>query len=315
MTIRVVKSGVQTTVQARPRSGLRHLGVPASGPADPLSFALANRLAGNALDAAGLEITLWGAAFAFDTDALIGIAGAPCEVRRDGRRVDTHATILARAGQQLDIGPATAGARTYLAVAGGIAADTVLGSAATYLPAELGGYSGRALRGGDRLQICDPPGRPAPVTTPEEFRPPTGRAIALRACESAESGLLDDEARHRLFDCNFTVGARADRMGLQLDGARFETTVAGRLETAPVFPGTLQCPGDGRPFLLGIDAQTTGGYPRIAQVARVDRHLIGQLRPGGHVRFLRRSPEAARQDLDSMLRYWSRWLPGIEALL
>ncbi len=190
MTIRVLKPGVQTTVQARPRVGLRHLGVPASGPADALSFALANRLAGNALDAAGLEVTLWGAAFAFDADVRIGIAGAPCEARLDGRRVDPHTTILAGAGQHLEIGPAAAGARCYLAVAGGIAADTVLGSAATYLPAELGGYSGRTLRAGDRLGTGAPPDAAETVTTPEEFRPAMAHGVALRACVSAETALL-----------------------------------------------------------------------------------------------------------------------------
>jgi allophanate hydrolase subunit 2 len=118
------------------------------------------------------------------------------------------------------------------------------------------------------------------LKTPKEFRPIAAKSWALRACYGAEIDLLSKESRFDLFDTNFSVGNRADRMGLQLEGARFEVTSGGRLASAPVFPGTIQCPEDGRPFLLSVDAQTIGGYPRVAHVARVDRHLIGQLRPG-----------------------------------
>ena len=56
MSFKVLKPGVQATLQAAPRSGTRHLGVPASGPADGLSMALANRLVGNPSDACAIEM-------------------------------------------------------------------------------------------------------------------------------------------------------------------------------------------------------------------------------------------------------------------
>jgi allophanate hydrolase subunit 2 len=200
-------------------------------------------------------------------------------------------------------------------VAGGILARAVLGSASTYLPAGLGGIDGRAIASGDVLGT-GPTGDGPPVReTPRDFRPPMLRAWALRACTGAEAGLLDKESRFDLFDTNFTVGRRADRMGLVLEGRRFEPASGGRMPSAAVFPGTIQCPEEGQPFLLSVDAQTTGGYPRVAQVARADRHLIGQLRPGDHVRLLWREPQSATDELREKIAYWSRWLPDVDQVL
>ena len=89
----------------------------------------------------------------------------------------------------------------------------------------------------------------------------------------------------------------------------------GRMPSVPVFPGTIQCPNDGIPYLLGIDAGTTGGYPRVGQVARLDRHLIGQLRPGDHLRLLPRKPDEAIAELEAKHAYWRTWLPDVEAVI
>ena len=127
--------------------------------------------------------------------------------------------------------------------------------------------------------------------------------------------MLDDAGQSSLFDTNFVVSARNDRMGLRLDGAELATTVKGDLASVPVFPGCVQCPQDGAPYLLGVDAQTTGGYPRIAQVARMDLHELGQLRAGDHLRLLRRSPDEAVAGLREKLDYWREWLPAIESVI
>jgi biotin-dependent carboxylase-like uncharacterized protein len=309
MTLRILKPGLQTTVQAGPRTGLRYLGVPASGAADPLSLALANRLVGNALLAPALEATLTGVSLRIESDSFAAITGAKSKAWVNGERVKLHRTLALAAGDELEIGPAKAGARNYLAFAGGIAVDEVMGSASTYLPAGFGGYQGRALCRGDVLATGPFGEAPRMLKTPKEFRPRASKTWALRACYGAEIDLLNKESRFDLFDTNFSVGNRADRMGLQLEGARFGTRSRGRLASAPVFPGTIQCPEDGTPFLLAIDAQTIGGYPRVAQVARADRHLIGQLRPGDHVRLLWRDAESARAELLAKQGYWREWLP------
>jgi len=315
VTILILKPGLQTTVQAGPRTGQRHLGVPASGAADPLSLALANRLVGNALFAPALETTLTGVSVRVERDGFAAVTGARAKAWLNGERVKRHRTLSVAGGDELEIGPAKAGARNYLAFAGGVAVDEVLGSASTYLPAGFGGFRGRALRAGDVLAVAPVDAAPERLKTPRDFRPPTGSSWALRACYGAEVDLLNKESRFDLFDTNFSIGRRADRMGLQLEGARFEVKSGGRLASAPVFPGTIQCPEDGRPFLLSIDAQTIGGYPRVAQVARADRHLIGQLRPGDHVRLLWRDIDSAREELLAKHAYWREWLPGISSVI
>ena len=315
MTFTVLKPGLQTTIQAGPRTGLRHLGVPAAGAADPLSLALANRLVGNPLLAPGLETTLNGVSLGFQSEGFVAITGARAKAWLNGERVKLHRTLAVAAGDELEIGPARLGARNYLAVAGGIEVEEVLGSASTYVPAGFGGLHGRALRSGDVVATVPAAGTPEALKTPKEFRPLASNSWALRACYGAEVDLLNKESRFDLFDTNFSVGFRADRMGLQLEGARFDVTSGGRLASAPVFPGTDQCPEDGIPFLLSIDAQTIGGYPRVAQVARADRHLIGQLRPGDHLRLLWRDADSARDELLAKHEYWGKWLPGIRAVI
>jgi biotin-dependent carboxylase-like uncharacterized protein len=315
LKVRVLKPGLQTTVQAGPRTGMRHLGVPASGAADPLSLALANKLVGNSWSAPALETTLTGVTLTFDQGAFVAISGAKAKAWLNGERVKLHRTLAVAAGDELEIGPARAGARNYLAIAGSVDVPEVLGSASTYLPAGFGGHEGRALRAGDRLSCHPVNGAPELTRTPQEFRPHAATSLALRACHGAEIELLDEQGRFDLFDTNFTVANRADRMGLQFEGPVFNVASGGRMDSAPVFPGTIQCPEDGRPFLLSIDAQTIGGYPRVAQIARVDRHLIGQLRPGDHVRLLWRDADSAADELHAKHEYWRRWLPDIASVI
>ena len=311
MTITVIKPGLQTTIQAGPRVGMRHLGVPASGAADALSLALGNRLVGNPLLAPAVEVTLAGVSLRFDIDVAFALTGAPASADLNGRELTFHTTLGAGAGDELHIGPAKAGARVYIAVAGGFVVDEILGSASTYLPAALGGHEGRALREGDRVAVGRSSGTPAEHETPVEFRPPVSRTWALRACRASEFALLDVSGQERLFDTNYTIGQRADRMGMQLEGANFNVSSDGRMTSAPAFPGTIQCPEDGHLFILSVDAQTTGGYPRVAQVARADRHMLGQLRPGDHVRLLWRDPRSATDELHAKHDYWREWLPDI----
>ena len=121
---------------------------------------------------------------------------------------------------------------------------------------------------------------------------------------------MDSDLERPLFGRQWHVSSRADRMGIQLEGEALGGMDTGRRPSVPVFPGCVQCPPDGVPFLLSIDAQTTGGYARVAQVIRADRHLIGQLRSGDSLRFLPRTPTEAATELRQKIDYWSEWLPG-----
>jgi len=313
MGLEILKPGLQTTVQSVSRTGLRHLGVPASGAADPLSMALANRLVGNELLAPALEVTLTGMSLRFDSDVRIAVTGADAMATLGGRATPQHQTLQAKAGDELRIGPAQQGARVYIAFAGGLDAEEILGSASTYLPAGFGGHHGRALTKGDHLGTSGAGRAIEYLETPEVFRPRMSASWAIRACDAAETGQLRN--RKQLFDTNYSVATRCDRMGMMLDGPRLSVDSEGRMPSAPVFPGTVQCPENGRPFILSVDAQTTGGYPRVAQIVRADRHLLGQLRPGDHVRLLWREAESAIEELRAKLDYWREWLGDVEAVI
>lgn len=315
MSVRILRAGLQTTIQAEPRTGMRHLGVPQSGPADALSMALANHLVDNPLLAPALETTLTGVDLQFETECWFAITGAPSSARLNREDIEFCTAYRAEAGDTLRIGSATAGARVYVAVAGGFIGDAVLGSRSTYLTAAFGGHEGRALQDGDQVAKVPVSIAPASKTTPCALQPPISASWALRACDGADISLLDADSRSTLFDTNFTIGNRADRMGLQLEGAKLTASSGGRLPSAPVFPGCIQCPESGTPFLLSVDAQTTGGYPRVAQLIRADRHLLGQLRPGTHMRLVHRTPDEAVADLREKLDYWRSWLPAIETVI
>jgi biotin-dependent carboxylase-like uncharacterized protein len=315
MSIHIINAGLQTMVQAGPRRGLRHSGVPASGAADPLSLALANKLVGNTFDTPALEAALVGPSIQFSTPTAFALAGAIAEARLNGAVVQPHKTQYAGANDELDVSATKEGARIYIAIAGGIVAEDVLGSPSTYAPAGLGGHRGRALRDGDTLSLVAATTDVDSIETPWAYRPPVSRRRAIRVCRSAETDLLTDQQRAVLFNTNWSVGRRADRMGVALEGGRIDIEHDGRMPSVPVFPGTIQCPNEGVPYLLGIDSGTTGGYPRVAQVARLDRHTIGQLRPGDHLALLPRTPEEACAELEALHDYWRPWLPDIEGII
>ncbi len=140
MSLRVTRAGLQTTIQAEPRIGMRHLGVPASGPADPLSMALANHLVGNPVMCPALETTLNGIDLKFESEGAFTISGAPSECSLKGSPVEFHRSYWANVGDELHLGAARSGARAYIAFAGGLVADEMLGSASTYSPAGFGGF-------------------------------------------------------------------------------------------------------------------------------------------------------------------------------
>lgn len=311
--IEVLKPGTLTTVQSRPRAGLRHRGVPSGGAADPLSMALANRLLGNDWDAPVLEATLIGPTLKFAKPCSIAVAGGESTIELNGEAVDRLQTITVQAGDALTIGVVRTGVRCYVAFAGGLNVPEVLGSAATNLQAQFGGHEGRALVAGDRLTALGD--TVESLSTPEQFRLTPSASVALRTCESAEFTRLSAAAREQLFSTNWQASRRADRMGIRLEGASLEVESDGRMPSAAVFPGTVQCPEDGAPYLLSVDAGTVGGYPRVAQVARLDRHLLGQLRPGDRVRFMKVEPDEAISALQDKVDYWRAWLPEIEAII
>lgn len=302
----IVEPGPQATLQGAARTGLRGMGVPASGPADPLSHAIANHLVGNRPDAPALEITFGPFTARFGQNGRLALTGAEADAALNGCEIGFHETIAVKEGDELAIGRLATGLRTYLAMAGGFAADSYLGSTSTYLPAGFGGYSGRSLQQGDRLGQGGVTARAGHRVTPAELRLRIGHGFALRASAGPDA----PSALGPVWLEPFRSTHRASRIGIELDGPFPDIDSQANLPSAAVFPGTLQMTPQGRGFLLLCDCQTTGGYPHILQVNRSDRHLLGQIRPGDTIRFLQRTPDQAAHDLRQKLKLIGEWMPG-----
>ncbi|MGJ4804281.1 biotin-dependent carboxyltransferase family protein [Luteimonas sp. SDU82] len=303
--LEVEAAGLLTTVQGAARTGLRHLGVASGGAADPWAHALANLLVGNPAGSAALEITLAGPTLRFHGAARIALCGAAIEAQIDGVAIPGNRPVDLPAGSRVRLGGCRDGARSYLAVAGGLDLPEVLGSVATDLRGGFGGFDGRVLRAGDSLPV----GGHADLQTshvqaaawwidasPLPHTPPPGEPRTIRLLPGADAAPLPSAATWR-------VDARSNRQGLRLQGPALQVADARERVSEPVAPGTVQLPPDGQPIVLLADAQTHGGYPRIGHVPRADLPLLAQLRPGARLRFLPCTPaEACRANAEQRQR-------------
>jgi allophanate hydrolase len=310
MSLSVIRAGIQSSIQAGPFRGFKKLAVPSGGAADSLSLALANRLLGKPYEAPAIEITLGPAEFQAETAMTVAVTGAPCQLGINGDDVEQHETLQLAAGDRLTIGRVWAGCRVYLAVSGEIDVPAVLGSRSTQIGAGFGGLHGRALTDGDIIPVIPDAAEIERAVTPPEMQPFFGHGFVLRIVAAPESERLalgmSALARKR-----WRVSSRSSRMGLKLQGTAIDLNSAAPLQSGAVFPGIIQCPPDGLPYLIGCEGQTTGGYPRIGQVIRADRHLIGQLAPNTTMLLVPVQPDQAQQILSDKLALWADWLPDL----
>lgn len=284
--IRVVSPGMLSTIQDLGRPGWADIGVSACGAADALALRAGNLLAGNPHGAPAIEMTMTGGVFEFQRAADICVSGAAPVWRR--RQV--------RAGEVIRCGTIIDGARLYLCVRGGISAPLVMGSASTHVVTGLGG---RPLRKGDVLAIGASAG-PLPlldgVDAPQ-------RRHTLRVTSGPQSAWFGED----FYRTSWRISQHSDRMGLRLDGPPIAANTEAELLTEGVALGAVQIPAGGQPIVLFVEHQTTGGYPKIANLISADFHSLGQLRAHEQVTFHRVSIEEA---LDA-LRRQEEWLGGL----
>lgn len=266
--IHVLSPGMQTTVQDLGRYGWARHGVSASGAADPLSLRAANLLAGNTENAAALEMTITGPALEFGTAATIVLAGSDF-----GAGLPLWTPVAVRAGETIRFGATRSGARAYLAVRGGLASPRVMGSASVHV---LTGVGGRALRKGDILQI----GESAVARARAGEPPPFAREGPLRVTAGPQA----DQFGAELYEGEYLVAEESNRMGLRLRGPAIPSP-PGAMLTEGTALGAVQVPPDGQPIILFVEHQTTGGYPKPANVISADFQRLGQLRPRDRVSF------------------------------
>lgn len=290
----VESAGLQTTVQDLGRPGFGPEGVSASGAADPVALRLGNLLVENQPGVAGLELTLVGGSFVFPDGAVIALTGADLGATVNGRPLEMWASHTLEPGTKLMFGATRNFARGYLAIAGGIQVDPFLGSASTHVLSGLGGFEGRALRKGDRLRIGraskNVRRRRITLAALYAFKP---RKV-LRVTEGPQADWFSEAARQVFYRDVFRVSEESDRVGLRLEGTALDGSTAREMITEGVSLGAVQVTPSGQPIILFVEQQTTGGYPKIANIIAADLHRIGQLRPRAEIRFQRTSLAVAR---------------------
>lgn len=290
----VESAGLQTTVQDLGRPGFGPEGVSASGAADPVALRLGNLLVENQPGVAGLELTLVGGSFVFPDGAVIALTGADLGATVNGRPLEMWASHTLEPGTKLMFGATRNFARGYLAIAGGIQVDPFLGSASTHVLSGLGGFEGRALRKGDRLRIGrasrNVRHRRITLAALYAFKP---RKV-LRVTEGPQADWFSEAAKQVFYRDVFRVSEESDRVGLRLEGTALDGSTAREMITEGVSLGAVQVTPSGQPIILFVEQQTTGGYPKIANIIAADLHRIGQLRPRAEIRFQRTSLAVAR---------------------
>ncbi|MGP8243586.1 MAG: biotin-dependent carboxyltransferase family protein [Bryobacteraceae bacterium] len=287
--IRVIVPGLESSVQDLGRFGWAHFGVSASGAADPLALRAGNLLVGNAENAAGLEMTLVGAELEFESAAVIALTGSDF-----GSALPLWTPIEIPAGGLVRCTATRGGARCYLSVRGGIQAPKIMGSASAHL---ITGVGGGRLRKGDTLAIGD-----AAIRRPRKPAhgfPCWAPAATLRATAGPQAEWFGEE----IYRIAYAVSEESNRMGLRLRGPAL-SGAGGHMISEGVPLGAVQAPPDGQPIILFVEHQTTGGYPKPANVISADFWRLGQMRPRDQVRFERVAIDQALR----LLRRQEEWL-------
>jgi len=294
----VANAGLFSTVQDLGRYGYLRYGVPVSGAMDQFSLVAANLLVGNKTDDACLEMTVLGPELQVLGDTQIAIAGSDCSPRINGESVSLWCTLSAKKGDVVSFGRMQWGCRAYLAVRGGVNTPLVLGSRSTYVRGGFGGLDGRKLRNGDTIEGFDVPPLDFEYSMPEELVPQFTDHFEARVVLGPQADMFTESGVKVFLSGSFKVASEADRMGYRLEGPLVEHRGKADIVSDALLPGAVQVPKDGKPIVLMRDAQTTGGYPKIAVIVASDLSTIGQAKPGSTIEFskvtLREAQEKAR---------------------
>lgn len=269
MSIHVEDAGILSTIQDLGRPGLGVEGVSRAGAADALALRIGNRLLGNPEGAPAIEMTLKGAALRFPEGAVVAWTGAQAGA------MEEYTAVSVPAGGGIEARPFRKGARAYLCVRGGLDVQRTAGSASVHLPS---GFGGRPLRKGDVLPIGSETGPERRTAVPSPLR---RYSRLLRVTAGPQAGDFPGGIPQGAV---YTVLAASNRMGIRFEGPAIRYA-GSEMFTEGVALGAVQVTPDGRPILLFVDHQTTGGYPKVANVITADLPSAGQLRPGDLVRF------------------------------
>ncbi len=283
--IYVKQPGMLTTIQDLGRWGFGQFGMPVAGVMDDYAARVANILLGNDENTPVLEMTLLGPCLSFEAETDCVVTGADLQPRLNNQPFPLWSVWHVAAGDTLDFTGVVSGCRAYLAVAGGFDVTPVMGSAATYLRGNLGGYDGRVLRAGDMLSAWAWSGQHflPDFRLPVEFQPDYREII--RVILGPQDDAFTQRGIETFLSAEYTVTHDADRMGCRLAGPQIEHNDGADIISDGIALGAIQVPASGTPIIMLADRQTTGGYTKIAHVISVDIPSIAQKKPGDRLKF------------------------------
>jgi biotin-dependent carboxylase-like uncharacterized protein len=289
----VLTAGAYTTVQDMGRYGYQQMGIPVSGVLDKFSYRVANILVGNPDGAAVLEITVTGPRLEFQTATDIAVTGADMGMTLNDQPVRCWKSIRTKPGDILDIQQVKSGCRAYLAISGGIEVPVVMGSRSTYAGGKLGGHLGRPLKEGDQIKCGPSTGLTKARQILSAVIPTHPSQIVIHAIPGPQDDFFQ-EGLTTLFQSEFMVSTKADRMGYRLQGPEVKLAegMPKSIISEPTMPGGVQIPADQQPIILLVE-QTVGGYTKAVTVISTDLPKVAQATPGDTIRFKEISLEKA----------------------
>jgi len=294
----VLRAGLMTSVQDGGRPGWRQFGISLSGALDRPSMRTANLLVGNPESGAVLEIVLGQFKAEFRRAGWFALTGADCQAELDGKPVWTGWRWPVKKGQVLTLGTPVSGMRSYLAIDGGLAIEEMLGSSSTDLKAGFGGWQGRKLQDGDRLPL----GKPTRRFTRKAGVRQLLWGNRLRTLPGPEYTAFSHESQEAFWRTPWKLSPQSNRMGYRLQGRELTLDAPREMLSHGLVPGVVQVPPQGSPIVLMADAQTTGGYPRIACVIEADLYHLAQIRLGDPIHFIHCTLDEARLAMQQQQR-------------
>ena len=291
----VLKPGMFTTVQDTGRYHYLRYGVPISGAMDLFSLVLANILVGNNPNAACVETTLTGPELQALTRTQIAITGGTGSPKINGSSVPIWQTLEICEGDVVSFGRMESGCRSYLAIRGGINTPPILGSRSTFARGGFGGIEGRQLKTADAIEGYNAPLLEVEYSTPEELQPQFRGDYKAHVVLGPQTDMFTENGISTFLSNPYKVTLEADRMGYRLEGPLIEHKGKADIISDALLPGAVQVPKNGKPIMIMQDAQTTGGYPKIAVVITPDVSLLGQVKPNDTIEFSKITVQQAHE--------------------
>ena len=292
------KKGMLTTVQDLGRIGYQRYGMPVCGAMDRYAMELGNILVNNPRSEAVIEATVMGPTIVFGEAEIFAVTGGDFGPTLNGTPIENNRAYLAQEGDTLALPMAKQGARAYIAFAGGLDIEDVMGSRSTFLKGGVGGFSGRAIREGDeiglRAPVDDLPDLEDRIV-PAEMLPALADRVTVRFTYGPQDDLFSTAGKRTFTTSEYALSDKSDRMGFRMDGPAVERAEGsdGNIISDGICFGAIQIT-NGQPIVMMADRQTTGGYPKLGCVISADLPLLAQLKAGDKIRFRPVSVAAAQ---------------------